>query len=115
LLTHFLPVVGFVGCNRQWRFGRVEHVAHDLAVMNLAARRRKVQRPTLAIDDGMDFRGATTATDTDRLVLLPPSRRHARDPLSPGCAERNRQLCRITNIGPKTSAGGLAGEIEDHR
>jgi len=72
LLTHFLAVVGFVSCNRQWRLGRVEHVADHLTVVNLAARHRKVQWPTLAIDDGMDFRGATTATDADRLVLLPP-------------------------------------------
>ena len=72
LLADLLAVVGFVGCNSEWRLGRVEYVADDLTVVNLAARHRKVQWPTLAIDDGMDFRGATTATDPDRLVLLPP-------------------------------------------
>jgi len=72
LLTHLLAVVGFVGCNSEWRLGRVEYVADDLTVVNLAARHRKVQRAALAVDNGMDFRGATTATDPDRLVLLPP-------------------------------------------
>jgi len=40
--------------------------------MDLAARHREVQRATLTVDDGVDFRGATAATDADRLLLLPP-------------------------------------------
>jgi len=40
--------------------------------VDLPARHRKVQRTALAVDDGVDFRGATTATDADRLLLLPP-------------------------------------------
>jgi hypothetical protein len=57
LLAHFLAVVGFVSRNRQWRLGRVEHIADDLTVVSLAARHRKVQRPTLAIDDEWIFVG----------------------------------------------------------
>ena len=40
--------------------------------MNLAALHREVQRAALAVDDGVDFRGAIAATDADRLILLPP-------------------------------------------
>ena len=72
LLTDLLAVVGFVSRDGEWRLGSIKNVTDHLAVVNLAARHRKVQRPPLTIDDGMDFRGATTATDTDRLVLLPP-------------------------------------------
>ena len=72
LLADLLAVVGLVGRDGEWRLGSIEHVTDDLAVVDLAARHREVQRPALAIDDGMDFRGATAATDTDRLVLLPP-------------------------------------------
>jgi hypothetical protein len=72
LLAYFNAVVGLVGCNGEWRLGRIEHVANDLAVVNLSTRQGEVQRPALAIDDGVDFRGATAATNTDRLILLPP-------------------------------------------
>ena len=72
LLTHLLAVVGLVGGNGQWRSGSIEHVANGLTVVDLPARHRKVQRAALAVDDGMDFRGATAAADADRLVLLPP-------------------------------------------
>ena len=40
--------------------------------MNLAACHREVQWATFAVDDGVDFRGATTPTDADRLIFLPP-------------------------------------------
>ena len=72
LLADFRAVVGFVGRNGEWRLGSVEHVANDLAVVNLTTRHSEVQRAALAIDDGMDFRGPTTAADADRLILLPP-------------------------------------------
>jgi hypothetical protein len=72
LLADFRAVVGFVGRNGQWWLGSVEHVADDLAVMNLATRDSEVQRAALAIDDGVDFRRPTTAADADRLILLPP-------------------------------------------
>ena len=72
LLAHFYAVVGLVGRNSEWWLGRVEHVADDLAVVDLSAGQRKVQRPTLAVDDGMDFCRAAAATDADRLILLPP-------------------------------------------
>jgi len=72
LLTDFLAVVGLVGGNGQRRSGRVEHLANDLAVVDLAARHSKVQRAAFAVDDGVDFRGATAAADADRLLLLPP-------------------------------------------
>jgi hypothetical protein len=83
LLPYFLAVVGFVGRNGQRRLGSVEHVADDLAVVNLTTRHSEVQRAALAIDDGMDFRGATATTDTDRLILLPPYGWPA--PPSPNC------------------------------
>ena len=72
LLAHFLAVVGLVGCDGQWRSGSVEHVANDLTVVDLPARHREVQRTALAVDDGVNFRGATAAADANRLLLLPP-------------------------------------------
>ena len=72
LLAYFLAVVGLIGGNGQWRSGRVEHVANDLAVVDLATRYREVQWAAFAVDDGVDFRGATAAADADRLLLLPP-------------------------------------------
>jgi hypothetical protein len=72
LLTYFLAVVGLVGGNGQWRPWRFQHVANDLAVVDLAAGHREVQRAAFAIDDGVDFRGAPAAADADRLILLPP-------------------------------------------
>ena len=72
LLTHFLAVVSLVGGDGEWRSGRVEHIINDLAVMNLPAGHDEVQRTALAVDNRMDFRGATAAADTDRLILLPP-------------------------------------------
>jgi hypothetical protein len=72
LLAHLFAVVGFVGRNGERRFGSVEHIANDLAVVDLTARNSKVQRATLAINDGVDFRGATAAADADRLIFLPP-------------------------------------------
>ena len=72
LLAHLLAVVGLVGGNGEWRLGGVEHIANDLAVVDLAPGDGEVQWPALAIDDGVDFRGATAATDADRLILPPP-------------------------------------------
>ena len=72
LLAHFLAVVSLVGGDGEWRFGRVEHVANDLTVVDLATCHREVQRATLAVDDGVDFRGATAPANADRLILLPP-------------------------------------------
>jgi hypothetical protein len=40
--------------------------------MDLAACHCEVQWPTFAVDDSVDFRGATAATDADRLILLSP-------------------------------------------
>ncbi len=72
LLAHFLAVVGLVGGNGQWRSRRVEHIANDLTVVNLAACHREVQWAAFAVDDGVDFRGATATADADRLNFLPP-------------------------------------------
>ena len=72
LLAHFLAVVGLVGGYCEWRSGSVEHVANDLTVVDLPARHREVQRSALAVDDGVNLRGATAAADADRLILLPP-------------------------------------------
>ncbi len=72
LLAYFLAVVGLVGGNSEWRFGRVQHLFDDLAVMNLSARYDEVQRTAFAIDNRVDFRAAPAPTDADRLILLPP-------------------------------------------
>jgi len=72
LLAHFLAVVSLVGCDGQWRSGSVKHFANDLTVVDLPARYREVQWTALAIDDRVNFRGAPTAADADRLILLPP-------------------------------------------
>ena len=72
LLPDFLAVVGFVGGNGEWRLESIEHVADNLAVMDLTTGDSEVQRAALAIDDRVDFRGAPAATDADRLILLPP-------------------------------------------
>ena len=72
LLAHFLAVVSLVGGDGQWRPGSVEYVANDLTVVDLPARHREVQWAAFAVDNGVDFRGATAAADADRLILLPP-------------------------------------------
>jgi hypothetical protein len=40
--------------------------------VDLPARHSEVQRAALAVDNRVDFRGATAAADADRLFLLPP-------------------------------------------
>jgi hypothetical protein len=40
--------------------------------MDLSASYREAQRPTFAVDDGVDFRGSTASADADRLIFLPP-------------------------------------------
>ena len=72
LLTHFLAVVSLVGGDGERRSGRVQHVLDDLAVVDLSACYREVQRAAFAVDDRVDFRGATAPADADRLILLPP-------------------------------------------
>jgi hypothetical protein len=72
LLPHFLAVVGLVGRDGEWRIGSVEDLANGLAILNLAACDGEVQWTALIVDDGMDFCGATAATNADRLILLPP-------------------------------------------
>ena len=72
LLTYFCAVIGLVGCDGQGRAGRVENLFDDLAVMDLPACYSEVQRPTLAVDNGMDFRGSTTPAEANRLIFLPP-------------------------------------------
>ncbi len=64
LLTYFCAVICLVGCDGQGRAGRVENLFDDLAVMDLPACYGEVQRPTLAVDHGMDFRASTTPADT---------------------------------------------------
>ena len=44
----------------------------DLAVVDLPTSDAEVQWSTLAIDDGMDFRGPPTTADANRLIFLPP-------------------------------------------
>ena len=50
----------------------VDHLANELTVVDLPARHREIQWTAFAVDDGVDFRGATAAADADRLILLPP-------------------------------------------
>ena len=72
LLSDFLAVVSLIGSDGEWWPWRVEHICNDLAVMDLSAGHGKVQRAALAVDNRMDFCGAATAADADRLILLPP-------------------------------------------
>ena len=72
LLTHFLAVVGLVRSDGERRFGSVQHLFYDLAVMDMPARQSEVQWSAFAIDNRVDFRGSATPTDTDRLIFLPP-------------------------------------------
>ena len=72
LLAHFLAVISLVGGDGQWRSRSIKHFANDLTVVDLPTRYREVQRTALAIDDRVNLRGAPTAADADRLILLPP-------------------------------------------
>jgi len=71
LLAHFFAVVGFVGCDSQWRSRRVQYLFDDLAVMYLSTRHHEAQRPAFAVDNGVDFCGSAAPADADRLILLP--------------------------------------------
>jgi hypothetical protein len=53
--------------------------------MDLSASYREAQRPTFAINDGVDFRGSTAPADADRLIFLPLLPRSARGALSRWC------------------------------
>src|ERR1700692_2281515 len=44
---------------RQWRSGSIEYFANDLTFVDLPARYREVEGAAFAIDDSLDFRGAT--------------------------------------------------------
>ena len=72
MLPNLDAVVGLVGGDRQRRLGSIEDLLDDLAVMDLPAGEREVQRPTLAIDDRVDLCRPAAAADADRLILLPP-------------------------------------------
>jgi len=49
--------------------------------MDLSASYREAQRPTFAINDGVDFRGSTAPADADCLIFLPLLPRSARGAL----------------------------------
>lgn len=72
LLTNFLAVIGFVGGDGERRPGGVEDLFDDLAVVNLAAGQREVQRTAFAVDRRVDLGRSATPADADRLILLPP-------------------------------------------
>jgi len=72
LLAYSCTVVGLVGGNRERRSRCDQHLFDDLAVVHLSASHREVERPTLAVDDRVDFRGSTAPADADRLIFLPP-------------------------------------------
>ena len=77
--------------------------------MDLSASYREAQRPTFAINDGVDFRGSTALADADRLIFLPVLPRSPRGALSRRCYRSDtdyrigRQL--IENSLPDASAG----------
>ncbi len=71
-LADFLAVVGLVRGDRERRPGGIENLFDDLAVMDLAAGQREVQRPALAIDDRVNLGRSAAPADADRLILLPP-------------------------------------------
>lgn len=66
------PAPSLIGGNGQRRFGSLQDVLDDLTVMNPTAGHGEIQRPPLAIDAGVDFRGAAATADADRLIFLPP-------------------------------------------
>ena len=72
LLTRCLTVVGLVGGHDERRSRRIQDLFDDLAVVDLPTSDAEVQWSTLAIDDGMDFRGPPTTADANRLIFLPP-------------------------------------------
>ena len=72
LLAHFLTVVSLVRGDGERRFGGVQHLVNDLAVMDLSARQSEVQRPAFAVDSRVDFGGPAATADADRLIFLPP-------------------------------------------
>jgi hypothetical protein len=55
---------------------------------------------TLAIDNGVDFRGTTAPTDADRLILLPP--------LAPLAARWRWPLCLLGWLPVKQQSWALA-------
>src|SRR6202795_1203247 len=79
LLAHILAVVSLVGGDGQWRPGSVEYVANDLTVVDLPARHREVPGAAFAVDNGVDFRGATACrSDTGcRAISMPACRKSA--------------------------------------
>jgi hypothetical protein len=93
LLTRCLTVVGLVGGHDERRSRRIQDVFDDLAVVDLPTSDAEVQGSTLAIDDRMDFRGARTTADANRLIFLPLLRRWPRDALSQSCYRSSSTNC----------------------
>ena len=79
LLTDFLTVVGLVGGDGERRLGRTEHLFDGLAVVDLTACHREVERAAFAVDCRVELGRSAAPADADRLILLPPLRRWLRD------------------------------------
>ena len=72
LLSHVFAVVCLVGGHRQCRLRRIKQHLDNLAVMHLATSKQEVQRPSFAVNTGMDLGGPATTADFDVLRFLPP-------------------------------------------
>jgi hypothetical protein len=71
LLAHFLAVVSLVRGDGKRRFGSVQHLFDDMAIMDISARQSEVQWPAFAVDNGMDFCRPAATADADRLIFPP--------------------------------------------
>ena len=72
LLARLFAVVSLVTCDSEGRSRCVQHIFDGLAVVDLSAGHREVQRPAFAVDDRMDLGRSAATADADRLILLPP-------------------------------------------
>ena len=60
------------GANAQEKLRRIKQHLDNLAVMHLATSKQEVQRPSFAVNTGMDLGGPATTADADVLRFLPP-------------------------------------------
>ena len=81
LLSHVFAVVCLVGGHRQCRLRRIKQHLDNLAVMHLATSKQEVQRPSFAVNTGMDLGGPATTADADVLRFLPLLHHWPRDAL----------------------------------
>jgi hypothetical protein len=101
------------GRDGERRVCRIQNLFDDLAVMDLAARHDEVQRSTLAVNDGVDFRGTTAATDADRLILLPLLHRWQRGGPSRWCCQSGEDRRAISRLASRRFSSKYRAETSD--